>query len=289
MDKGDIGLDVGKVQLLLVQAGYTLDPSELSSVTYGTSTETSVIEFQRANGLTADGITGPNTLNALKAKTALRGGMALPVISVSDYISLLITAGVDPKTANTWGFGLYEAMTEKNIILNKAEVCSFTANVLHETGQLTTFEENLNYSATALVKLWPTHFTVDDANKYGRTANQPADQKAIANLAYANRMGNGSPTTGDGWCRRGQGPFQLTGTNNYQAFADYSGVDVMAYPSRLTQSVVGSKSAVWFWIVNKCGPLARALDHKGVCNKINGGENGLKHRIELTEFFLSKM
>lgn len=288
MNKGDSGQDVCNTQNLLLKAGYTISSNEIVAKLFGLTTKDSVTSFQNKNKLTADGIVGPNTLNALKASIAL-GNATTPVIGVDNYIQMLIDAGISANPASFWGFGLHAALTESGIITNKSEVCSLTANVLHETGQLTCFEENLNYSSTALLSLWPTHFTKAQAEQYGRTPSHPADQRMIANLAYANRMGNGGPETNDGWTHRGQGPFQLTGANNYKAFSAYSGEDVISNPEKLSKVVVGAKSAIWFWIVNKCGPSARALDHKGVCNKINGGENGLAHRIALTEFFLSKM
>ncbi len=89
----------------------------------------------------------------------------------------------------------------------------FYAQLLAEVGtQATIKSENMNYSAEALPKLFKAfrdspHLAI----KYGRTNNHKANQEAIANIAYGQRMGNG----GDGWKFRGRGLIQLTGKDNY--------------------------------------------------------------------------
>ena len=286
MNLGDSGSDVGSVQSLLTSLNYSILESETSKTFFGPSTELSVKQFQQSNSLVSDGIVGPNTNRVLIAEASAVNN---PVLSITEYTRLLLLCKVEQSTASAWGPSLYEAMVWKKIIFNRNEVCSFTANVLHETGLLTMFEENLNYSSTALLSLFPTHFTVQTATTYGRGPAQPANQRMIANIAYSNRMGNGPPETDDGWNRKGRGPFQLTGTSNYLAFAKDSSVDVIKFPTQLTQPEAGSKSAAWFWTVNKCGPAARSLDYETVCKKINGGMNGAAHRKELTEFLLSKL
>lgn len=87
------------------------------------------------------------------------------------------------------------------------------ATAFHETGQtMEPVVENLNYSASGLLKTFPKHFTVSQAAAYAR---QP---RKIANRAYADRMGNGNEASGDGWRFRGRGLVQITGRDNYATF-----------------------------------------------------------------------
>ena len=92
----------------------------------------------------------------------------------------------------------------------------FLAQVREEIG--TRFEpkvESLNYTVEALTKTFKS-ITPDQAGLYGRTSTQKANQEAIANIVYANRMGNGDVKSGDGWKYRGRGTLQITGKYNYQ-------------------------------------------------------------------------
>ena len=81
----------------------------------------------------------------------------------------------------------------------------FLSQCFHECNNLNSLEENLNYSADGLRKTFPKYFkTSEEAAAYARKPQQ------IASRVYANRMGNGNETSGDGWryrgsliCRRG--------------------------------------------------------------------------------------
>lgn len=102
----------------------------------------------------------------------------------------------------------------------------FLAQVREEVGpNFVVKRENLNYSEEAVLKMWPKRFTKEQADKYARDEDTPvANQEAIANLAYANRLGNGAPDSDgdgdmdaddDGFKYRGAGCLQITGKANF--------------------------------------------------------------------------
>lgn len=149
----------------------------------------------------------------------------------------------------------------------RASATMFLATVAHESGDLNVFEENLNYGADALQRVWPSHFpTVQSAMTYAR---QP---EKIANRVYALRMGNGAESSGDGWRTRGAGAIQITGTANHTACARFFGRPPDAAFEAWLRSPEGAMlSAAWFWQTRACGDYAEHDDFDGVCDIVNIG------------------
>lgn len=169
---------------------------------------------------------------------------------------------------------VFNEWAEKFDINTPMRTAMFIANVLHESACLNHFEENLNYSADALMRVWPKRFDKAKAEAYAR------NPKKIANYVYANRMGNGDEASGDGWRYRGRGAIQLTGKNNVKAYAEssYCVGDLMAHPEWLAKSPGAYKSAMWFWKANGLNLICERGDMTLVCQRINGGLNGLADR-----------
>ena len=96
-------------------------------------------------------------------------------------------------------------------------LAQFLAQVREEVGpEFKVIRESLNYKEEAVLKMWPNRVSVDQAEKYARDEDTPkANQEAIANLVYANRLGNGDADSGDGWKYRGAGCLQITGKSNF--------------------------------------------------------------------------
>lgn len=153
----------------------------------------------------------------------------------------------------------------------------FLAQTGHESGGFTVIEENLNYKAEGLEKIFPKYFKDVDAEDY---AHQPVK---IANRVYANRMGNGDEESGDGYKFRGHGLIQLTGRDNYTHMAKDLGVDLEDLVAHLATADGAVESAAWFWHKNNLNKLADADDVTAVTKKINGGTIGLSERQSNTE------
>jgi putative chitinase len=183
-------------------------------------------------------------------------------------------AGCSVAMSVKWVLPLSKGMDKFNIS-TPARQAAFIAQVAHESGRLEHVEENLNYSATALLRTFPTHFSPADAARYERKP------QAIANRVYANRMGNKTEISGDGWQYRGRGLIQITGLDNYKSCGIATGLSLVANPDLLLQPEAAALSAAWFWSAHGCNELADRDDFAGITKRINGGLNGQADRLAL--------
>ncbi|MDI6529487.1 glycoside hydrolase family 19 protein [Pseudomonas otitidis] len=158
---------------------------------------------------------------------------------------------------------------------------AFLAQAAHESAGFTRLTENLNYSATGLAATWPGRFRGADGqpNALARALNRRPE--AIANVVYANRMGNGPEASGDGWRYRGRGLLQITGRAQYQRCGAALGLPLVEQPDLLAHPEPAVLSAAWFWQVNGLNELADAGDFEAITRRINGGLNGLAERRAL--------
>lgn len=182
------------------------------------------------------------------------------------------------KEADEWHQALVDVLPKYNI--NTIDrVAAFMAECSHESGNFTVLEENLNYSWQQLRKVFPRYFPTDAlAQQYHR---QP---EKIANRVYddANRqskLGNTQP--GDGWKYRGRGVIQLTGKNNYTAFAASIGQTLDQTVEYLKTKDGALESACWFWNNRKINPVADTKNIDAVSKLVNGGDIGLAERRDL--------
>lgn len=164
-----------------------------------------------------------------------------------------------------------------------ADRAHFVAQVLHESAGFTRMVENLNYSVQGLLTIWPTRFTAETARLYGRIDSvKAANQQMIANVAYANRMGNGPIESGDGWRFRGRGPGMLTGRDNYLKCGRALGVSLVEMPDQVALPTLGFAAFAWFWSTHGLSALANAGKTDRISLIINGGDLGLQVRRDLT-------
>lgn len=186
-------------------------------------------------------------------------------------------AGITPD--GVFGPTTFRVCSEYLGIEDRLRAVHFWAQVAHETGGFKQFEENLNYSEAALHRVFSKYFKDVDAKDYAR---QP---EKIANVVYGGRMGN--VDEGDGWKYRGRGALQLTGKYNYQQFAVWIDDFSLVQNPDPVATDYAFQTALWYFSVNNLWSLCeQGTDEetvRKVTKKINGGYNGIEHRLELTE------
>jgi putative chitinase len=172
------------------------------------------------------------------------------------------------------------ATFERFNILTPRQQAAFIGQCGHESANFRVMEENLNYRAATLLKLFPRTarrtwgFTPEEAAAYER---QP---KRIANRIYGNRMGNRDEASGDGYRFRGRGFIQLTGTANYYHAGQALGVDFIMEPDLVATPKYAALTAGWFWDTQKLNGLAETGNIMALTKRINGGTIGLDDRIK---------
>ncbi len=182
--------------------------------------------------------------------------------------------GVSWATAASW-LPPIEAACDCYDISTPLRLAAFLAQIGHESGNFVHLEENLNYSASGLIATWPHRFTEELALA---VAHKP---ESIANIVYADRMGNGPAASGDGWRYRGRGLLQITGRDAYHACGYGLGMDLVADPERVMEPPTAAMSAAWEWNRGRLNILADAGAFERITRIINGGLNGEPHRLAL--------
>lgn len=174
------------------------------------------------------------------------------------------------------------ATFERFNITTPRQQAAFIGQCGHESANFKVLEENLNYRAATLLKLFPRTpkrtwgFTPEEAAEYER---QP---RRIANRIYSNRMNNRDEASGDGWRFRGRGILQLTGAANYHHASQALGVDFIMEPDLVATPEYAALTAGWFWDTHKLNALAESGNNLALTKRINGGTIGLDDRIKHT-------
>ena len=287
LKKGSKGDDVKTIQKVL---GLSADGD------FGPGTEKAVIAWQSAHGLSADGIVGPATWNKMVGEVSARDdsgsvvdadGNAVQMTAASDAVpdakgTSAKVGGVDLSKLNgkvpDAVLAQVPGVAEKFQINTVLRLAHFLAQCAHESGGFKATQENLNYSADGLRKIFGKYFPGDLADSYAR---QP---EKIASRVYADRMGNGNEASKEGWTYRGRGYIQLTGKSNYTALSQLGIGDLLAQPD-LVATTYPLLSAAWFWNSRDLNTLSDQgtsdATITAITKKVNGGTNGLDDRTAL--------
>lgn len=158
----------------------------------------------------------------------------------------------------------YKTLLNRNGINTPLRLAHFFAQIDHESN-LKPQRENMNYSAKRLREIFPKYFTLDQAKSY---ANNP---EKIGSRVYANRMGNGPESTGDGYRYRGGGFLQHTGLNEMKILKDRTGVDFVKNPNLLSEEVNAMVAALDYWNRSSLSKLADSDNLDAISDLINIG------------------
>lgn len=189
------------------------------------------------------------------------------------------TCGVTPDGA--FGPNTARAIAE-HYGLNANRGAHLLGQAAHESGNFMISEENLNYRASTMCRVWPSRFKSEaEAEPYARNPEK------LANKVYADRMGNGSETSGDGYKNRGRGFIQLTGATNIKQFAEHIGRDSLVDDPSPIADELAMDSAIFFFERNGLFNMADkgVTDSiiKSITKRVNGGYHGLEDRMEKTK------
>lgn len=240
---------------------------------FGQGTERAVRQWQSANGLTADGIVGDDTWNKMF-------GAGTPSPSVNPQIT-------DSVTSSKFKLDKLKGHVPDSVIVQIPETASrfnittslrlahFLAQCGHESGGFKTVNENLNYSADGLKKIFPKYFPGNLNESYAR---QP---ERIGSRVYASRMGNGDEPSKEGFKFRGRGYIQLTGKSNYTNFSKFIGEDCVANPDLVATKYPLASAGFFFnsnglWTI--CDRGADRATVEAVTKRVNGGLIGIDDR-----------
>ena len=119
---------------------------------------------------------------------------------------------------------------------------------------------------------------------------QEANQEMIANIAYANKLGNEDISSGDGYKYRGAGVLQITGKFNFEEvqrridkYAPTSNIDIVnSNDIHTLEGAILAGLAFWMWKdIYKAADMGTSdKDVDGVTKIINKYTNSYKERRE---------
>lgn len=231
---------------------------------FGPGTEKSVKTWQTANGLTADGIVGEGTWKKMFGDLPATPASQFKLEKLKGHIPESVIAQI-PDTAKAFN------------ITTPLRLAHFLAQCGHESGGFKAVNENLNYSADGLKKIFPKYFPGNLNESYAR---QP---EKIASRVYASRMGNGDEASKEGFKFRGRGYIQLTGKSNYIAFDKTVPDDIVNNPDLVATKYPLASAAFFFnsnglWSI--CDKGADDATVTAVTKRVNGGTIGLADRLK---------
>ena len=167
--------------------------------------------------------------------------------------------------AALWAPALISAF-EKFDFSNDRRRAAAMGQFLVEAGPaLNEIVEDLDYTPERACQVWPALFPTP-------AAAEPycGDQRQFADFVYANVNGNGDAASGDGYRFRGRGLIQLTGRDEYAAFARAIGRTAEQAADFCDTTEGAAFSGCWYLASNGCLALADQWDIDAITRRVNG-------------------
>lgn len=179
----------------------------------------------------------------------------------------LQACGIAPAQAAQFA-GPLSAACNRYGIDTPRRAAAFIAQCAHESARFTKLEEDLRYSPSRLMTVFPS--SVNSLLLAQRLCNQ--GPQAIGSFVYANKLGNGDVASGDGWAFRGRGLIQITGRLNYTALNGWvnDGNDFTSTPDLVAQPDWAVMSSAAWWIRHGANIPADMGDCDGCTRIVNG-------------------
>lgn len=192
-------------------------------------------------------------------------------------VSTLIAAGIAPTQARQFLAPLSAACARFSIN-TPARIAGFVAQCRVESAGFKDLEEGLFYRDPArIMRIWPSR--VKRLEQAQHLARNP---EGLANVVYANRLGNSDTASGDGWRFRGRGLKQLTGKDNYHDAAQSLNRPYVTNPELVALPDDACLTAAWFWHTNKLNVLADSAQWDAITRAVNGP--GMLQRAERRQY-----
>jgi predicted chitinase len=168
--------------------------------------------------------------------------------------------------AALWAPALISAFEKFNFSNNRRRAAAMGQFLAEAGPALNQIVEDLYYTPDRACQVWPALFPTP-------AAAEPfcGDQRRFADYVYANVNGNGDAASGDGYRFRGRGLIQLTGRNEYAAFAQAIGRTPEQAAEFCDTTEGAASSGCWYLASNGCLPLADQWDIDAITLRVNGG------------------
>jgi len=176
------------------------------------------------------------------------------------------------RTDTTEWYSVFEQLLPKYEINTKLRIAGFLSQCQHESYNFKRLEESFHYSADRLKAVFRSRVAGKNLEEY---IGHP---QKIANLVYANILGNGPEESGDGWKYRGQGVIQLTGKWNFEQFAKHCDITLDESVEYIHTKKGACHAACFFWDMRKINRAADEGSVRRMTKLVNGGYEGLEHR-----------
>lgn len=183
-----------------------------------------------------------------------------------------------------------DAIAQFGALDNERRAAHLIGQCAHESLRFTRVAESLFYTSTnRLMQIFGRHFgSTSQARGFLRNPEK------LANRVYANRMGNGSPRSGDGFRYRGRGYLQLTGRSNYRIAGRRLGIDLVANPDLAAEPETAWMIAVGYLATRKrqgrtAFEWADDNNFEAVTRIVNGRTNGIEDRRHRTILALAAL